>query len=196
MPSNLAAWLTAAALIVPNEKPHAIGRASVRDVSAERVVGADKVGVGKTTVARSLLDYLTAENLPVRAFDTEFRAPEIKRKGAEHMGEPTCQRRRKQSHRRPRPCRNPSHSAPTPRVVRNTGSVTTAYAFLEQERATGANRGSRPPAAFERPETMHLLRRRGECGSAARNCSRPASRPKSFRPRRRYRSSETNCWCR
>ena len=35
------------------------------------LVGADKGGVGKTTVARTLLDYFIAHNLPVRAFDTE-----------------------------------------------------------------------------------------------------------------------------
>ena len=35
------------------------------------LVGADKGGVGKTTVSRTLLDYLVAHNLPVRAFDTE-----------------------------------------------------------------------------------------------------------------------------
>jgi hypothetical protein len=35
------------------------------------LVGADKGGVGKTTMSRSLLDYLVAHNVPVRAFDTE-----------------------------------------------------------------------------------------------------------------------------
>ena len=35
------------------------------------VVGADKGGVGKTTVARTLLDYFTANNIASRAFDTE-----------------------------------------------------------------------------------------------------------------------------
>jgi len=35
------------------------------------LVGADKGGVGKTTVARTLLDYFTANEVPVRAFDTE-----------------------------------------------------------------------------------------------------------------------------
>ena len=35
------------------------------------LVGADKGGVGKTTVSRALLDYLIAHNIPVRAFDTE-----------------------------------------------------------------------------------------------------------------------------
>lgn len=35
------------------------------------LVGADKGGVGKTTVSRALLDYLIAHNIPTRAFDTE-----------------------------------------------------------------------------------------------------------------------------
>ncbi|MBI1868298.1 MAG: hypothetical protein HYS06_08400 [Methylocystis sp.] len=35
------------------------------------LVGADKGGVGKTTVARALLDYLAANNVLTRAFDTE-----------------------------------------------------------------------------------------------------------------------------
>lgn len=35
------------------------------------LVGADKGGVGKTTVARTLLDYLSANKLAARAFDTE-----------------------------------------------------------------------------------------------------------------------------
>ena len=35
------------------------------------LVGADKGGVGKTTVARALLDYLIAHNIPTRAVDTE-----------------------------------------------------------------------------------------------------------------------------
>ncbi len=35
------------------------------------LVGADKGGVGKTTVSRALLDYLVAQNIPPRAFDTE-----------------------------------------------------------------------------------------------------------------------------
>ncbi len=36
------------------------------------VVGADKGGVGKTTVSRLLLDYLAAHKTPARAFDAEF----------------------------------------------------------------------------------------------------------------------------
>jgi hypothetical protein len=35
------------------------------------LVGADKGGVGKTTVARALLDYLAENNVMMRAFDTE-----------------------------------------------------------------------------------------------------------------------------
>ena len=38
------------------------------------VVGADKGGVGKTTVSRTLLDYFSANNVPTRAFDTEVSA--------------------------------------------------------------------------------------------------------------------------
>lgn len=35
------------------------------------IVGADKGGVGKTTVSRALIDYLGKLSVPVRAFDTE-----------------------------------------------------------------------------------------------------------------------------
>lgn len=35
------------------------------------IVGADKGGVGKTTVSRTLLDYFGAHHIPTRAFDTE-----------------------------------------------------------------------------------------------------------------------------
>jgi hypothetical protein len=35
------------------------------------LIGADKGGVGKTTVARTLLDYFGAHHVPTRAFDTE-----------------------------------------------------------------------------------------------------------------------------
>jgi len=35
------------------------------------LIGADKGGVGKTMVARALLDYFVAQNIPTRAFDTE-----------------------------------------------------------------------------------------------------------------------------
>ena len=43
------------------------------------LVGADKGGVGKTTVARTLLDYFTAHNLATRAFDTETPKGTLKR---------------------------------------------------------------------------------------------------------------------
>ncbi len=43
------------------------------------LVGADKGGVGKTTLARTLLDYLAARNTPARAFDSEFPRGALKR---------------------------------------------------------------------------------------------------------------------
>jgi hypothetical protein len=43
------------------------------------VVGADKGGVGKTTVSRTVLDYFSANNVPTRAFDTEFPRGTLKR---------------------------------------------------------------------------------------------------------------------
>jgi hypothetical protein len=43
------------------------------------LVGADKGGVGKTTVARSLLDYFGAHQTPTRAFDTEAPRGTLKR---------------------------------------------------------------------------------------------------------------------
>jgi len=43
------------------------------------VVGADKGGVGKTTVSRTLLDYFEANNIPTRAFDTESPRGTLKR---------------------------------------------------------------------------------------------------------------------
>src|SRR3979490_1915979 len=43
------------------------------------VVGADKGGVGKTTVARTLLDYFSPNNVPTRAFDTESPRGTLKR---------------------------------------------------------------------------------------------------------------------
>ena len=43
------------------------------------VVGADKGGVGKTTVSRTLLDYFSAHNVPTRAFDTEAQRGTLKR---------------------------------------------------------------------------------------------------------------------
>jgi len=43
------------------------------------IVGADKGGVGKTTVARTLLDYLISHQVPIRAFDTEAPRGTLKR---------------------------------------------------------------------------------------------------------------------
>src|SRR4029453_15549876 len=43
------------------------------------IVGADKGGVGKTTVARTLLDYFTAHQIATRAFDTETPRGTLKR---------------------------------------------------------------------------------------------------------------------
>jgi len=43
------------------------------------LVGADKGGVGKTTVSRTLLDYLAARKIPTRAFDTEWPKGTLKR---------------------------------------------------------------------------------------------------------------------
>src|SRR5262245_51004629 len=43
------------------------------------LVGADKGGVGKTTVTRALLDYFIAHNIPTRAFDTEAPRGTLKR---------------------------------------------------------------------------------------------------------------------
>ncbi|MBV9562975.1 MAG: hypothetical protein JOY90_21415 [Bradyrhizobium sp.] len=43
------------------------------------VVGADKGGVGKTTVSRTLLDYFNANGVATRAFDTEHPRGTLKR---------------------------------------------------------------------------------------------------------------------
>ena len=43
------------------------------------IVGADKGGVGKTTVSRTLLDYFTARKIAARAFDTESPKGTLKR---------------------------------------------------------------------------------------------------------------------
>jgi hypothetical protein len=43
------------------------------------LVGADKGGVGKTTVARAVADYLMGKNIPLRAFDTEIPRGTLKR---------------------------------------------------------------------------------------------------------------------
>jgi hypothetical protein len=43
------------------------------------LIGADKGGVGKTTVTRTLLDYFAAREIPHRAFDTESPKGTLKR---------------------------------------------------------------------------------------------------------------------
>ncbi len=43
------------------------------------MVGADKGGVGKTTIARTLLDYLASNSTPARAFDAEYPRGTLKR---------------------------------------------------------------------------------------------------------------------
>jgi len=43
------------------------------------LVGGDKGGVGKTTVARTLIDYFGAHQTPTRAFDTESPRGTLKR---------------------------------------------------------------------------------------------------------------------
>jgi hypothetical protein len=43
------------------------------------IVGADKGGVGKTTVTRTLLDYFNGRKVPTRAFDTESPKGTLKR---------------------------------------------------------------------------------------------------------------------
>ena len=43
------------------------------------LVGADKGGVGKTTISRAVLDYLAANNVLTRAFDTEYPRGTLKR---------------------------------------------------------------------------------------------------------------------
>src|SRR6185437_4340761 len=53
------------------EPPHSNPEGLSMAKPAVILVGADKGGVGKTTVSRALLDYFLAHNIPTRAFDTE-----------------------------------------------------------------------------------------------------------------------------
>ncbi len=43
------------------------------------IVGADKGGVGKTTISRALLDFMASRNLLARAFDAEYPRGSLKR---------------------------------------------------------------------------------------------------------------------
>ena len=43
------------------------------------LVGADKGGVGKTTISRALLDFFARKNVLTRAFDTENPRGSLKR---------------------------------------------------------------------------------------------------------------------
>ena len=43
------------------------------------LIGADKGGVGKTTVARTLIDYFAQHQIRTRAFDTEIPRGTLKR---------------------------------------------------------------------------------------------------------------------
>src|SRR5690349_17288784 len=55
------------------------GRDGSMSKPAVIIVGADKGGVGKTTVTRTLLDYFNARKIPTRAFDTEAPKGTLKR---------------------------------------------------------------------------------------------------------------------
>jgi hypothetical protein len=57
----------------PNDKPPRVHNPTVI------LIGADKGGVGKTTVTRTILDYLAARQIPRRAFDTESPKGTLKR---------------------------------------------------------------------------------------------------------------------
>src|SRR5262249_1986324 len=52
-------------------KNETTGGATHKMKPAVILIGADKGGVGKTTVARLVADYLVGKNVPTRAFDTE-----------------------------------------------------------------------------------------------------------------------------
>jgi hypothetical protein len=67
-------WLNAG---VTGQRLETRGDNSVKPVVF--LVGADKGGVGKTTIARTLLDYLATKGVAARAFDTEFPRGTLKR---------------------------------------------------------------------------------------------------------------------
>src|SRR5262245_886174 len=54
-------------------------RGSITAKPAIVLVGADKAGVGKTTISRSLLDYFSFRQVRARAFDTEVPRGTLKR---------------------------------------------------------------------------------------------------------------------
>jgi hypothetical protein len=58
---------------------NAYGVASIMTKPAVVLIGADKGGVGKTTVARTLLDYFAQQRVRARAFDTEAPRGTLKR---------------------------------------------------------------------------------------------------------------------
>jgi hypothetical protein len=68
-PSSSTAAPVAAVVKPPTTKE------SIMSVPQVFIVGADKGGVGKTTVARLILDYLTAKSIDFRPFDTENENP-------------------------------------------------------------------------------------------------------------------------
>ncbi len=65
----------------PPKNPQSVKATGDRPTAMPTVilVGADKGGVGKTTVTRTLLDYLDAQQIPRRAFDTEAPKGTLKR---------------------------------------------------------------------------------------------------------------------
>lgn len=63
-----------------NGKRHSRDDRSESDMKpAVLIVGADKGGVGKTTISRTLLDYMTSRNVLARAFDAEYPRGSLKR---------------------------------------------------------------------------------------------------------------------
>src|SRR3954465_3787300 len=63
--------------ILPHQLPR---RGSVTmEKPAAILIGADKGGVGKTTIARTFLDYLATRQIAARAFDTEMPRGTLKR---------------------------------------------------------------------------------------------------------------------
>jgi hypothetical protein len=63
----------------PSNQLQRASRIAFRTKPTVIVVGADKGGVGKTTVSRTLLDYFNANNVMTRAFDTESPRGTLKR---------------------------------------------------------------------------------------------------------------------